>query len=263
MPMRNVVSWNCLISGYVAKGMTKEALELFERKWVEKVDRPNVVTWNIKIPTYAGLVGQPPIRGGGGLANALREVEDHREVDVYPEWVELHQEIEDHYRTYCFYCTVVRLRFRHYFTVIIDKPTSTTHILAILPTSPSSSNHAPSSHSDHSASSSQHDTPSPTISAPLSNVSPAPSGGSHEAMGALARALQRHNGAPRNLLSSPFPPAPLIAPQGEEEARPILLDFPLLLSLSVENEHGKPLGFTFFRSLCMEDDQNLQKGDDY
>ncbi|KAK9083062.1 hypothetical protein Scep_029533 [Stephania cephalantha] len=47
MPVRNVVSWNCMISGYAAKGMMKEALELFERMWVEQVDRPNVVTWNI------------------------------------------------------------------------------------------------------------------------------------------------------------------------------------------------------------------------
>ncbi|KAK9146322.1 hypothetical protein Sjap_006225 [Stephania japonica] len=46
MPLRNVVSWNCMISGYAAKGMSEEALELFERM-ARNGDHPNVVTWNI------------------------------------------------------------------------------------------------------------------------------------------------------------------------------------------------------------------------
>ncbi|KAK9140307.1 hypothetical protein Scep_009988 [Stephania cephalantha] len=61
---------------------------------------------------------------------------------------------------------------------------------------PSSSNHTPSSHSNQSGSSSRHGSPSPTIFAPPSTASPAPSGESHQAMGAPARAPQRRNGAP-------------------------------------------------------------------
>ncbi|KAK9166831.1 hypothetical protein Scep_002022 [Stephania cephalantha] len=64
----------------------------------------------------------------------------------------------------------------------------------ISPTDLSSSNHTPSSHSNHSGSSFRHGTPSPTISAPPSTASPAPSGGSYEIVGTPDRVPLRHNG---------------------------------------------------------------------
>ncbi|KAK9166753.1 hypothetical protein Scep_001944 [Stephania cephalantha] len=86
------------------------------------------------------------------------------------------------------------------------------HIPIISPTGLSSSNHTPSSHSNHFASLSRLDIPSLTISAPLSTASPAPSGGSHEAMRAL-ECLEGVMELPRRLLSNPLLPAPSATPQ--------------------------------------------------
>ncbi|KAK9101435.1 hypothetical protein Scep_024865 [Stephania cephalantha] len=93
------------------------------------------------------------------------------------------------------------------------RPTSTTHIPTISPTGPSSSNHTPSSHSNQSGSSSRHGTPSPTIFAPPSTASPAPSSWSHKAMGAPLERLKGAMKLPRSLLSSPLPSTPSAAPQ--------------------------------------------------
>ncbi|KAK9083555.1 hypothetical protein Scep_030026 [Stephania cephalantha] len=117
--------------------------------------------------------------------------------------------------------------------------TSITHSPTISPTGPSSSNHTPSSHSNHSGSSSRYGTPSPTISAPPSSASPAPSGGSHKVVGAPDRAPLRCNGGlTRPPQQPPFRQISQYHLRREEEPRPILLDFPLLLSLL-----GKTVGF--------------------
>ncbi|KAK9104944.1 hypothetical protein Scep_021788 [Stephania cephalantha] len=105
----------------------------------------------------------------------------------------------------------------------LTRPTSTTHIPTIRRGGPSLSNHTPSSHSDHSGSSSRHGIPSPTMPATPSIASPAPSGRSHKAMGAPARAPQRRNGAPSQpLLQSPFHQLPQQHLRRDEEARPVL-----------------------------------------
>ncbi|KAK9088870.1 hypothetical protein Scep_027952 [Stephania cephalantha] len=115
--------------------------------------------------------------------------------------------------THRFWCTVYRPRSRHYFTIVVDEADFDDTYSHYFTDGPASSDHTSSSHSNHYGSSSRHGTPSPTISAQPSNASPAPSGGSRVAMGAPARAPRSAMELPRNLLSSPLPPASSAAPK--------------------------------------------------
>ncbi|KAK9124862.1 hypothetical protein Scep_013708 [Stephania cephalantha] len=62
MPVRDVVSWNSMISGYACKGMWEEAFEMIERMCAENA-KVNVVTWNImargclRTGNYKGVLG--------------------------------------------------------------------------------------------------------------------------------------------------------------------------------------------------------------
>jgi len=54
MQLRDVVSWNAMISGCAQNGSGKEALELF--KQMEKEIQPNSVTFTITLSACADLV---------------------------------------------------------------------------------------------------------------------------------------------------------------------------------------------------------------
>ncbi|KAK9140500.1 hypothetical protein Scep_010181 [Stephania cephalantha] len=97
---------------------------------------------------------------------------------------------------------------------------------------PLSSNHTPSSHSNQAGSSSRHSTLSLTISAPPSTASPAPSGGFHEAMSPCSSTSKVQCSSQQPLRQLPFHQLPQQHLRRDEEARPILLDSLLLLSLS-------------------------------
>ncbi|KAK9154438.1 hypothetical protein Sjap_001918 [Stephania japonica] len=62
MPVRDVVSWNSMITGYACKDMWKQAFEMFDRMCAEN-GKVNVITWNIlasgclRTGNYKGVLG--------------------------------------------------------------------------------------------------------------------------------------------------------------------------------------------------------------
>ncbi|KAK9125693.1 hypothetical protein Scep_014539 [Stephania cephalantha] len=83
----------------------------------------------------------------------------------------------------------------------------------------------------------RHGTPSPTIYVLPSTVSPTPSGRSHEAMGAPARAPQRHNGAPpQPPQQPPFHQLASAAPQEGRGGTPHIVRFPIIIE-SIGRNH--------------------------
>ncbi|KAK3020849.1 hypothetical protein RJ639_045531 [Escallonia herrerae] len=57
MPVRNVISWSCMLNGYVTSGEYKEALSLFRRMQTSEVDdvRPNAFTMSVVLSACGRL----------------------------------------------------------------------------------------------------------------------------------------------------------------------------------------------------------------
>nr|UPT48409.1 pentatricopeptide repeat protein AaPPR44 [Agave angustifolia] len=66
MPVRNVVSWTSMVSGYAQNGMYEEAVELFLRMWSEGEVRPNAVTLASVLPACSNV-------GTMGLGERIEE----------------------------------------------------------------------------------------------------------------------------------------------------------------------------------------------
>ncbi|KAJ8752221.1 hypothetical protein K2173_003829 [Erythroxylum novogranatense] len=73
MPKRDAVSWNAVISSYAAKGMWKEAFQIFEKMSGES-DNLNIITWNTII---GGCLRTGNFNGALRLLSQLRYCGSH------------------------------------------------------------------------------------------------------------------------------------------------------------------------------------------